>query len=111
VGFLFLFTIGGLTGITLRSSSLDLLLHDTYFVVGHFHFVLRLGAVFAMIVGFTMWYGLFTGLIINGSLRKIQFLVLFIGVNCTFVPIHFIGLRGMPRRYAEYLDAFLMFHS
>jgi len=111
VGFLFLFTIGGLTGITLRSRSLDLLLHDTYFVVGHFHFVLRLGAVFAMIVGFTMWYGLFTGLIINGTLRKVQFLVLFIGVNCTFIPIHFIGLRGIPRRYAEYLDAFLMFHS
>lgn len=109
-GFLFLFTLGGLTGITLRSSRLDLLLHDTYFVVGHFHFVLRLGAVFAVIIGFTIWFSLFSGVAINKILGIRQFAILFVGVNTTFIPIHFLGLAGIPRRYSEFLDQFLLFH-
>jgi len=109
-GFLFLFTLGGLTGITLRSSRLDLLLHDTYFVVGHFHFVLRLGAVFAVIIGFTIWFSLFSGVAINKILSVRQFAILFVGVNTTFIPIHFLGLAGIPRRYSEFLDQFLLFH-
>lgn len=106
-----MFTLGGLTGITLRSSRLDLLLHDSYFVIGHFHFVLSLGAVFAVMVGFVMWYRLFSGVVLNGILSISQFFSLFIGVNLTFVPMHFMGLSGIPRRYSEYLDFFLFYHS
>jgi cytochrome c oxidase subunit 1 len=111
IGFLFLFTVGGLTGITLRSRSLDLILHDTYFVVGHFHFVLRLGAVFSILVGFTIWYPLFSGLKINQILSISQFFSLFIGVNLTFIPLHFLGLNSIPRRYAEYLDFFFFYSN
>jgi cytochrome c oxidase subunit 1 len=100
----------GLTGITLSSSRLDLLLHDTYFVVGHFHFVLSLGAVFGVMVGFSLWFSYFTGLVANRILRIGQFMVLFIGVNITFIPLHFLGLNGMPRRYAEYLDSYFLYH-
>jgi cytochrome c oxidase subunit 1 len=85
-------------------------LHDTYFVVGHFHFVLSLGAVFAVIIGFTIWFSLFSGVAINKILGISQFFILFIGVNTTFIPIHFLGLAGMPRRYSEFLDQFLLFH-
>lgn len=109
-GFLFLFTLGGLTGITLRSRSLDLLLHDTYFVVGHFHFVLRLGAVYGVIIGVTLWYPLFTKLNLNQFLAKRHFIVIFLGVNLTFIPLHFVGLNGIPRRYADYLDRFFYWH-
>jgi len=102
--------VGGLTGITLSSSRLDLLLHDTYFVVGHFHFVLSLGAVFGILVGFSMWYAFFVGVATNRVLRLSQFLTLFIGVNVTFVPLHLLGLNGMPRRYREYLDRYFLYH-
>jgi len=111
IGFLFLFTIGGLTGITLSRRRLDLILHDTYFVVGHFHFVLSIGAVFGIAAGLIMWYPFIMGLYLNNILRYITFWRLFIGVNLTFIPHHFIGLNGIPRRYGDYLDAFTVIHS
>ena len=110
IGFIFLFTVGGVTGVVLANAGIDHALHDTYYVVAHFHYVLSLGAVFGLFAGWYYWFEKMFGIKYNGMIGGLHFWLMFIGSNVLFFPQHFLGLQGMPRRYIDYADGFHTWH-
>ena len=106
IGFIFMFTVGGVTGVVLANGGVDDYMQDTYYVVAHFHYVLSLGAVFSLFAGFYYWFPKMTGKMYNEFLGQVHFWVFFFGVNLLFFPMHFLGLQGMPRRIPDYTDQF-----
>jgi cytochrome c oxidase subunit 1 len=111
IGFIFVFVIGGVTGVALAGAAIDQSFHDTYYVVAHFHYVLSLGAIFSIFAGFYYWFEKITGLKYNELLGKLHFWMFLIGTNVIFFPQHFLGMQGMPRRYVDYPEGFALWNK